>query len=136
MDEARARSELSFGRAYKLLESWVLADFRETARSAMTTAFGASPEFDLVEVLARAEEPLRLSEISARSGATRRAMSPPGLLRRTLERMERAGMVNNVGSARRPLYQINLLKDESKLLVLLFESNSSPNNLALSPQGP
>ena len=135
MHEARTKSILGFDKAYKMLEVLVQADFGETARRAMMVAFGASPEFNLIKVLSVATQPLRLSEISARSGATRRAMSPDGSLRLLLERMQRAGILVNEGSTHRPLYSMNLLNDESKVLIFLFEDNSPLINLPVSRRG-
>lgn len=122
MDELGPRTMLGFGRAYRMLEALVQADLRETTRKMMATTFGASSEYRLIATLAKATEPLHLSEIAVRAGATRRAISPEGELRQTLMRMERVGMVINVGLADRPLYQMNLLNDESRLLMSIFEN--------------
>lgn len=126
MDESEMRLLLSFGRAYRMLEAWVEADIVESAKKAVAAAFGASLEFKMVGALAGAEEPLRLSEIAARCGATRREMAREGSLRIALERMEREGMVINLASRRKPLYQLNLLSGESRLLVSLFARDGPP----------
>lgn len=118
--EEKVRSLLGFGRAYRMLEALVQADITEITRKVIVTTFGACPEFKLAEVLAGAEEPLTLSEIAARAGSTRRSISPLGSLRGSLQRMERTGMVINVGSLRKPRFRLNLATEESKLLLTLF----------------
>jgi len=125
MDELEARLTLSFGRAFKMMEAWIQADFNETARRAIACVFGSSPEFEMVEALARSTEPLQLSGLGVRSGGTRRELAPSGRLRQALRRMEGAGMLINVGSQSGPLYQMNLLKGESRLFKSLFENETS-----------
>lgn len=56
MDEPRAKMMPGLERAYRMVEALVLADLRETTRRALAGAFGASPEFRLVEAMARAAD--------------------------------------------------------------------------------
>ena len=112
-------------RALRTLEVLAEVDLLRTAGMALAGAFGLTPEFKMAEVLAMASEPMPLSEIAARSGSTRRALSPLGSLRLALLRMERTGMAVNLGSQHRPLYQLNLLNDQSKLLAATFQTAST-----------
>lgn len=107
-----------------MLEVLVRADFMETTRNSMAAVFGPSLEFKLAQVLAGATSPLQLSETMVRTGSTRRALSPSGCLRRSIERMERLGLVINAGSHRKPLYKLNPPKGEPKLLIALFAETS------------
>lgn len=111
---------LSFGRAYRMLEAWVEADGIESTRRVVVLAFGRTIEFSLAKVLASAQNPLSLSEISARCGASKREVLEPGRLRLALDRMERVGVVINVGTRPRPLYQLNLLNGEAKILASML----------------
>jgi hypothetical protein len=120
MDESEARLMLRFGRAFRKLEGWVRADMLESTTRTMIVVFGDSPEFRLVEALARAQEALKLSEISSRCGSSERDVSRVGRLRLALARMERSGIVINVGTVQRPRFQLNLVTDEGKLLLSLF----------------
>lgn len=120
MDESEMKLMLSFGRAYRMLEAWVEADGIESTRRVVVLAFGRTIEFSLAKVLASAQNPLSLSEISARCGASKREVLEPGRLRLALDRMERVGVVINVGTRPRPLYQLNLLNGEAKILASML----------------
>jgi len=126
MDESETRLMLSFGRAYRMLEGWIRADVTVSAERLLESVFGDSPELGLVKVLAQAESPLHLSQISARCGASRRDVSSSGRVRRALSRMEELGAVINVGTRSRPKYQLNVLKAEGKLLISIFARECKP----------
>ena len=108
-----------------MVEAWVEADLLEEVREVTDVAFGDSPEHRLLRVLANAKEALPLYEISVRSIASRRAVLGSGRLRLVLERMEKAGLLNNVGTLQRPRYQLNPKDDKARLLASLFVDGNS-----------
>ncbi|MDG6993671.1 MAG: hypothetical protein JRN36_02085 [Nitrososphaerota archaeon] len=103
-----------------MVEVLVQADLLNEARKAVHVAFGGSPEYRLVCVLTNAQEALPLREIGSRCAAGRRSVLREGRFRLALERLERYGVVTNVGSRERPRYQMNTLDDGAKMLALLI----------------
>jgi hypothetical protein len=133
MRDAKEDMLRSFGRAFRLVEAWVEADLVETARRAAEAGFGGSVEFMLVSVLANAESPLPLYEFSVRCRSSRRAVLRFGRLRLALERMEKSGLVINLGSIQRPRYQLNLINDEARLLVSIFGGGNGSGLVMTQP---
>ncbi|MDE1852143.1 MAG: hypothetical protein KGI38_00130 [Thaumarchaeota archaeon] len=130
MADSEARLLRSFGRAFRMVEAWVEADLLELARQATEAVFGDSPEFRLARALANAQEALPLYEISIRSNAGRRAVLGSGQLRLALERMEKSGVLVNVGTRQRPRFQLNPKDDKARLLASLFVEGGDANILA------
>ena len=110
----------SLGKTLWMVEVFVRADVIDDAKEAVRIAFGDSLEYRLVSVLANSEHALPLSEIRQRCQAGRRAMLREGRLRLIMERMERFGVLINIGSPGRPRYQLNLLDEGAKMLVSML----------------
>jgi len=113
-----------------MVEAWVEAGLVDEIKEVTDVAFGDSPEYRLVRVLASAKDALPLYEISIRCRASRRAVLGSGRLRLALERMEESGVLVNKGTHQRPRYQLNLKDDKARLLVLLFVEGGEANTLA------
>ena len=110
----------------------VRSDLLDETKKAARIAFGDSPELRLVSALANAQRALPLSEIRMRCRAGRRAVLREGRLRLSIERMERFGVVIDVGTPGRPRYQLNQLDDKAKLLLSIF-TESEQTRLAMMP---
>jgi hypothetical protein len=133
MHSAETATLRSFGRAFRIVEALVKADLLDETKNAANIVFGDSPEYRLVNVLTNAQQPLPLCEVRVRCRAGRRAVLREGRVRLSLERMERFGVVINVGSHERPRYQMNLLDDKAKLLMSIFTENATTRLATMPP---
>lgn len=79
MPDPEASIARSFGMAFRMVEALVQADVLVEARRTVGIVFGDSPEYRLVRVLTRAQEPLPLKEICARCGGGRRTVLRDGV---------------------------------------------------------
>lgn len=115
---AALRSLLEFAEGWK--EDELCGRFRVISGS----LFRETPEFRLARVLVEASEPLKLSEIAARCGVSRDLVLREGRIRRAIGRMERAGLVLNVGSDDRPRYRLDQTNSAVQLLGRVYSRQS------------
>lgn len=132
MPRPEAEISMSLSKALMIVEALVQADTFTNVRRATEAAFGGSPEYKLVVVLANAERALPLKETRVRCGAGRRAVLRDGRLRLAVERLTKSGTVVNLGLPERPRYQLNLIDAKAKTLIVLFSDRERHAELARS----
>jgi len=82
--------------------------------------FSNSVEQKLVIALLSAREPLSLSKIALECHTTGYAVRRGGSLRKTLEMMEKDGLVRNVGAGDKPRYELNRNDETVRFLARAF----------------
>jgi hypothetical protein len=112
----RERRLAAVGSLLEFAESWKEDELCGRFRTIFGSLFPETPEFRLACVLVEASEPLQLSEIAAKCGVSRDLVLKEGRIRRAIERMERAGLVLNVGREGRPRYCLDQSNPAAQIL--------------------
>lgn len=106
----------------EMVESELLSKLVKIQRD----VFSDSTEQKLVIALLCAREPLPLSRIALECDVTTYALRPGGSLRKTLQTMEKDGLVKNSGTNEKPRYELNRNDDTVRFLVRAFTPLAGP----------
>jgi len=104
------------------LEGWVIRELCLHFRAIAEGVYSDTAEHRLIGALLEAHEPLTLGDIATRCRVSRDLLQPNGRVRRALDRMERQGMVENLGHDARPRYALNRGNLKAQLISKIFES--------------
>jgi hypothetical protein len=118
----RERKLAALGSLVAFAESWMDDLLCARFRAISEPIFSETPELRLVCALVQASEPLDLSRIAAKCGVSRELVLSGGKVRRALGRMERAGLVLNVGREGRPRYCLDRSNSAARLLERIFKA--------------
>jgi len=112
----RERALAAVGLLLEFAEGWKEEELCAKFRVILQSLFQETSEFRLAGVLVEASEPLQLCEIAAKCGVSRDWVLREGRIRRAIERMERAGLILNVGREGRPRYCLDRRNSTAQLL--------------------
>ncbi|MDA4118895.1 MAG: hypothetical protein OK455_11210 [Thaumarchaeota archaeon] len=118
----RERKLAALGSLVEFAESWKVDELCARFRAISEPIFSETLELRLVCALVQASEPLHLSKIAERCGVSRELVLSGGRVRRALGRMERAGLVLNVGREGRPRYCLDRSNSAVRLLEKIFKA--------------
>ena len=122
----RERRLAAVGSLLEFAECWREDELCATFRMISGSLFSETPEFRLARVLVETSEPLQLSEIAAKCGVSRDLVLREGRVRRAIERMEKAGLVLNVGREGRPKYCLDQSNSAAQILEKVYSRPGRP----------
>ena len=111
------------------LEGWVVRDLCVHFHGIAEALYSDTVEHRLIEALQGADGPLSLAEIAARCVVSKDLLYPGGRLRRALERMEKLGMIENLGGDERPRYCLDRSNLKVRLIAKVFEKAGPSDGL-------
>jgi len=124
--QERERRLAAVGSLLEFAEGWKEDELCARFRVISGSLFPETPEFRLACVLVEASEPLQLSEIAMKCGVSRDLVLREGRVRRTIERMEKAGLVLNVGREGRPRYCLDQSSSAAQILGKVYSRRGQP----------
>jgi hypothetical protein len=125
----RERRLAAVGSLLEFAESWKEDELCARFRVISGSLFVETPEFRLACVLVEAPEPLQLSEIAIKCGVSRDLVLREGRVRRAIERMEKAGLVLNVGREGRPRYCVDQSNSAAQILGKAYSRRRQPQEM-------
>jgi len=124
--QERERRLAAVGSLLKFAEGWKEDELCDRFRVISGSLFPETPEFRLACVLVEASEPLQLFEIAMKCGVSRELVLREGRVRRAIERMEKAGLVLNVGREGRPRYCLDQSSPAARILWRVYSRSGQP----------
>ena len=115
------------GSLLEFAEGWKEEELCAKFKAISELLFSETPELRLARVLVEASEPLQLSEIAAKCGVSRELVLREGRIRRAIERLERAGLVQNVGREGKPRYGLDQSNPAAQILVKVYSRRGQPH---------